>query len=217
MTVGPFSGVSSADGIVVVSGGTSSLSAWTYDSAGALLGPIATADFGRGQPDVLLTNTHRLFVSTHYWGPYFGVDVARLDAGTVPLLGKLELDGAGFTTGGAKPANFPMEAAQLDDTTFVLAFARGVARIRVGSDGAPRLERVVDVGGPAVNVDVRGDTAAVAVAGNDGAIVLLTLRSEPHVLKRIALPPGTIPSGVALTSRSVIVAARRQGVLAFKR
>lgn len=217
VAVGPFSGVSAANGVVIVSGGTSPLSVWTCDSAGTLEGPTTTADFGRGQPDVLLSSAGLLIVSAHYWGPYFGVDVARLNGGTIIRLGKLELDGAGFTTGGARPANFPMDAAQLDDSTFVLAFARGLARIRLGQEDAPRLDGVVNVGGPAVNVDALGDVAAVAVAGRAPAIVLLHLASDWRLLRRTALAPGTIPAGVALTSRSVIVAARRQGVLAFTR
>jgi hypothetical protein len=220
VAVGPFSGVSAANGVVIVSGGTSRVSAWRYDSSGALAGPVATVDFGRGQPDVLLTRAHRLLVSTHYQGPRFGVDVARLDPGgaSLAVLGRLELEGAGFTSGGTKPANFPIEGAEVDDSTFVFAFRRGVARIVVARDGVPRLDRLLDVGGPAVNVDALRDTAAVAVAGarDEGAIVLVDLTAEPRVIKRIALPPGTIPSGVALTSRSVIISAR-QGVLALQR
>ena len=216
--VGPFSGVSAASGLAIVSGGTSRLSAWRYDATGALSGPIATSDFGRGQPDVLVTRGGLLLVSTHYEGPRFGVDVARVDmAATIALLGQLPLPGAGFTAGGAKPANFPMEAAQLGDSSFVLAFARGLARIVVRHDGVPRLDGVTDVGGTAVNVDVRGDTAAVAVTGDSAAVVLIDFSSGPRVSKRLALPPGTIPGGVALTSRSVIVAARGRGILALHR
>jgi hypothetical protein len=218
VAVGPFSGVSAANGIVIVSGGTSSLSAWRYDSTGTLAGPVATLDLGRGQPDVLATSSHLLLVSTHHHGPRFGVDLARLAiSNSLTLLGRMELDEAGFTAGGTKPANFPIESGQLDDSTFVVAFSRGLAKIMVAHDGQLRLDRIIDVGGPAVNVDLLGPTAAVAVAGKTGGIVLLDLSAEPRVLKEIALPPGTIPSGVALTSRSVIVAARRQGILALQR
>lgn len=216
--VGPFSGLSAGNGMVAVSGGTSPLSLWRYDSAGISATPVATGDYGRGQPDVLITRSHQLLVSTHYWGPYFGVDVARFDGGSsLSLLGKLELEGAGFSAGGAKPANFPMKSAQLDDSTFVLAYGRGVGLIVVDSGGVPRLDALLDVGGPAVNVDVLERSAAVAVAGNDAAIVLVDLAGKPRVSRRIDLPPGTIPSGVALTSRSVIVAARGNGVRSFAR
>ena len=52
--VGPFSGVSAASGLVVVSGGTSQMTLRSYDPAGAFGVAVAVADFGRGQPDVAL-------------------------------------------------------------------------------------------------------------------------------------------------------------------
>src|SRR5437867_8780978 len=51
--VGPFSGVSAAHGLCVVSGGTSQLTVWRYDASGALTCPIDSIDLGRGQPGVL--------------------------------------------------------------------------------------------------------------------------------------------------------------------
>ncbi|MGH7644032.1 MAG: hypothetical protein ACREMR_00465, partial [Gemmatimonadales bacterium] len=79
--VGPFSGVSASGGLCIVSGGTSELTAWRYDRAGRLTGPVATADLGRGQPDVLVARDGMLaYVSTHYWGPSFGLDVVRYDS-----------------------------------------------------------------------------------------------------------------------------------------
>jgi len=215
--VGPFSGVSANDSMVVVSGGTSRLTAWRYDSSGVASQPFASTDLGRGQPDVIVARGGLLFVSTHYWGPYFGVDVARLDGDSARLLGEVSIDGAGFTTGGAKPANFPMDAAQVDDSTFVVAYARGLARIVVSSAGTPRLADVADVCTNAVNVDVRGDTAAVACVGDQSSVVIAALTPRPRLLKRLALPPGTIPAGVALSSRNVIVAVRSAGVLTFRR
>lgn len=52
--VGPFSGVSASAGLCIVSGGTSSMTAWRFASTGALAGPVASMDLGRGQPDVLI-------------------------------------------------------------------------------------------------------------------------------------------------------------------
>jgi hypothetical protein len=137
--VGPFSGVSASNGVVVVSGGTSRLTAWRYDASGIATDsvPFATADLGRGQPNVLLANGVA-FVATHYWGPYFGLNVVRLGvAGQLSAAGKLELDGAGFTDGGAKPANFPIGLALLNDTTLLVAFARGVAVVNVARANQP--------------------------------------------------------------------------------
>jgi hypothetical protein len=217
--VGPFSGVSASDGLCIVSGGTSSLTAWRYDTAGALSGPIATGDFGRGQPDVLIAPGGALaLISTHYWGPYFGLDVVRLDSTgrRLVLLAKLDLDGAGFTEGGAKPANFPIEAAALGHDTVLIAYARGVAVISTADPAHPRLLARIDVGGPAVNVDTRGATALVAVSGSHPSLVVLDFSSaDARVIKRIALAAGTLPVGVALTQARAAVAARDRGVMVF--
>jgi hypothetical protein len=220
--VGPFSGVAAANGVVIVSGGTSRLTAWRYDGAGALSGPYATADLGRGQPDVLLSRDARVaYVSTHYRGPRFGLDIVATAPdrrGMLPLLGRLPLEEAGFTDGGAKPASFPVECALLDDATVLVAHRRGVAVVDVRDARAPRLTRVVDVGGPAVNVDALEGTAAVSVAGPSPAVVLLGFtRGSAEVRRRIALPPGTLPLGVALSRAHVAVAAREKGVMIFPR
>ena len=218
--VGPFSGISARDGLCLISGGTSALTAWRYDSTGALDGPVATADLGRGQPDVLLGGNGIAFVSTHYWGPHFGLDIIRYDSSArrIDRVGRVEIDGAGFTAGGAKPANFPIVSAQLNDSTVLVAFARGVAIVRLASHSTPRLERVIDVGGPAVSVDADATSVIVAVAGSAPALVLLDLAgAEPRVVRRITLSPGTNPAAVRFSGQRVALAARSQGILVFKR
>jgi hypothetical protein len=99
-----------------------------------------------------------------------------------------------------------------------VAHRRGVAVVDVRDPRMPRLVDVVDVGGPAVNVDALGGTAAVSVAGRRPAIVLLDFtRGASPGRKGIALPPGTLPLGVALSREQVAVAARGRGVLIFPR
>ncbi len=219
--VGPFSGVAARAGLCIVSGGTSALTAWRYDSNGLLADPPASADLGRGQPDVMLANDGRVaYISTHYWGPYFGLDVVGYDAASPRLskLAKLEIDGAGFTTGGAKPANFPIEAAALGLDTVLVAHGRGVAVIDVHEPGRPRLLEAIDVGGPAVNVDALGAVALVAVSGPSPALVLLTFAGgRATVTRRIALASGTFPAGVALTATHAAVALGDRGVQVFQR
>lgn len=190
--VEPFSGVSAANGVVVVSGGTSELTAWRYGRSGVLSGPFATADFGRGQPDVLLS-VHRplAFVPTHFQGPRFGLDIAAVDARGITLLASLPLPGAGFTAGGAKPASFPIDVAELSRDTVLVAHHAGVAVIDVSDPSQPRLLETIDAGGPAVNVDAR-----------DGAAVVLV---------------GTLPGAVALAGGKALVAAGSRGVLCFDR
>ena len=217
VAVGPFSGVSAAAGLCVVSGGTSELTLWRYDTAGTLTGPLATADLGRGQPDVLVAPRGLLYVSTHYWGPYFGLDIARFDSARARIdrLGRLALPGAGFTTGGAKPANFPIESGLLGTDILLVASARGVDLLDVGTAERPRLLTTIDVGGPAVNVDVADSVAAVIVSGTAPALVFLDFRATPFEQRRVALPLGTIPTATALGGPHAAVAAGSTGVLLF--
>lgn len=219
VAVGPFSGVSAAGKLCVVSGGTSELTAFRY-SRDSLEGPVATMDLGRGQPDVLVARDGRtVYVSTHYWGPYFGLDVVQLagPAGELRRVATLAVDGAGFTRGGAKPANFPIEAALVDDTTVALAYARGLALIAVADPARPRVLRVLDVGGPAVNVDALDGQLAVVVSGAHPAVALVDGPSASGLPRAVALPPGTKPRGVAFSGSSVFLAARDKGVLRVAR
>lgn len=217
VAVGPFSGVSAAGGLCVVSGGTSQLTLWRYGRGGELTGPLATTDLGRGQPDVLLGPRGVLYVSTHYRGPYFGFEIAQFDStgGRIERLGGLPLPGAGFTTGGAKPANFPIESALLGTDTLLVASARGVDVLDVRSATLPRLLATIAVGGPAVNVDVSGRTAAVIVGGDRPALVYLDFTATSARQRRVELPIGTIPTGVALGGPRAAVAAGPSGVVLF--
>lgn len=220
MPVEPFSGISAAGGICIVSGGTKELTVWKYDSSGNLTGPVSKSDFGRGQPDVLLTQKSVAYVSSHYWGPYFGIDIARFDSSKneVTKLASLELDRAGFTEGGAKPANFPIESALLDDTTLLVAFAEGVGVIDVSLPNAPKMISVLDVGGAAVNVDVFEQSAVVSVSGENSHLSIIEFeKREKTSIRHINLEPGTIPLGAALTGDYAVVAALKQGVLIFER
>jgi len=218
--VGPFSGIAAADGVVMVSGGTSQLTVWHFDAQGHLHGPLTTANLGRGQPDIVLAPRGFAYVSTHYWGPYFGLDILRYDssAHTVSTLGRLRLEGAGFTKGGAKPANFPIDVAMMGRDTVLVAFARGVAVIESSNPSTPRLLQVLDVGGKAVSIDARGRHAAVAITGPDPAVVILEFGdTSMPVTRRLTLPPGTNPAGIAFGGVRVAVAARERGVLLIDR
>jgi hypothetical protein len=218
--VGPFSGVSAAHGRVVVSGGTSRLSLRPYDAAGRLGPELASADLGRGQPDVLLCPYGRYaFVSSHDWGPHFSLKIARLtDAGTLALESSLELSTYGFTPGGAKPANFPIEAA-FENRLVYLASADGLRVIELAPDAAPRLLAHLALGLQPVNIDVRDGIAAVVGSAPAPALVFIDARkpSRPRVLDSFALPDGSRATGVALTDSHAVVAAHGLGTQLFAR
>jgi hypothetical protein len=218
--VGPFSGIAAAGGRVVVSGGTSRLSLRTYDTAGNLGPLLAQTDLGRGQPDVALDATaRRAYVSTHDWGPYFSL--VRLDLNHAgPRLvrtGKLSLESYGFTAGGARPANFPVESA-VNGATVYVATATGLSIIDATA-GTLRLHAHLDLPVRAVNVDVRAGVAALVGSSPQPTLVLVDVRdnTRPQILQSFPLPRGSLATGVALTTGHIVVAARGQGVLLFDR
>ena len=216
--VGPFSGVSASGGLVVVSGGTSRLTARRYDVAGRLSAPVAEADLGRGQPDVLVApGGRRVFVSTHYRGPRFGLEI--LDIGVADRLvpvASLPLPGAGFSPGGARPGNFPIASALLDSARLLVAHAAGVTVVDLVAAGGPAVAATVRVGGPAVSLDAVDNRAVVAVAGRAPSLVLLEFAGyRARVARRIPLVPGSAPLGVAFADSALVLATRRGGVQRF--
>lgn len=219
VAVGPFSGVSAAGGRVIVSGGTSLMSLRSYDSNGTVGPLLAEIDCGRGQPDVLMSpGGDRAYVSTHHWGPYFGLTSVRVSV-SPPSIAKsasLSLDTYGFTPGGAKPASFPIETALEGDALYV-ATSRGLTVVSIAD--ANRLTRLaaLEIGVKGVNVDVRNHLAAVVGSSPRPMLVLIDVRSpsSPRVVRSIPLPDGSRPTGVAIGDTSVVVAAGTGGVLRF--
>ncbi len=217
--VGPFSGVSAAGGKVIVSGGTSLLSLRSYDREGRLGTGVVTADLGRGQPDILLSpEGERAVVSSHFSGPDFGLTTLDLTASQLQPSGTLKLERAGFTEGGAKPANFPLEAAWSSER-LLLAHGGGLAFIDLKKFASPRVQQIIEVGVTPVNVDVRGPMAAVVGSHPDPRLVLIDIQSleYPQVVRSIDLPAHISATGVAVGPTHIVVAAGEQGLLFFQR
>jgi hypothetical protein len=214
--VGPFSGVSAALGVCIVSGGTSQLTVWAYDSTGLRRQPGARLDLGRGQPDVLVSRLARVaYVSTHYRGPYFGIETLQFTgADSAWSVGRVDLEGAGFTAGGSKPANFPIQAAEAPDGTVLVSHAHGISVLRPRDGLAPVHEKLIQAGGPAVSVAVSGSRAVVAIAGRRPGVAVVDLQRR-SVMRVLPLPAGTNPAGVALSHRHAVVAVRDRGVIAI--
>lgn len=219
VATGPFSGVSAGGGRVLVSGGTSRMSLRSYDSDGKLGPLLAEIDCGRGQPDVLVSpDGSRAFVSTHRWGPYFGLTSVQV-ALSPPSLTKsesLKLDTYGFTPGGAKPASFPIESAMEQDVLYV-ATARGLTVVSAAVPNRLTLVTALDAGVECVNVDVRNHLAAVVGSSPRPTLVLIDVRSpaSPRIVRSIPLPDRSRPTGVAIGEATVVVAGGSRGVLRF--
>jgi hypothetical protein len=219
--VGPFSGVSAAAGRVAVSGGTGLLSLRSYRSDGALRPELATADLGRGQPDLRLSpDGQRAFVSVHRSGPHFALRIARLASGPLRVepQGEVELETWGFTPGGARPASFPIQSA-LAGATLLVAHASGVAALDVTDPAAPRRLALIEVGVEPVGIDASSGFAAVVGSVPEPRLVLLDLRDagRARVVRSVALPEGSRPTGVAFAASKLLVASGRSGVLVFER
>ncbi|HEU0224830.1 MAG TPA: hypothetical protein VFR29_05305 [Steroidobacteraceae bacterium] len=217
--VGPFSGVSAANGLVVVSGGTSLLTLRRYALDGRLSAEFASADLGRGQPDVLLgTDGRHAFVSTHDDGPFFSLSVLRLDRDALSIMhiASLPLATYGFTPGGARPANFPIEMAIAGENLLV-ASAAGLQLIDVSDPAQPRPRATLQPGALPVNVDARAGLAAVVGSDPDPELALVDLAdpSAPKLLRSIRLPEGSYATGVAIAGRQAVVAAHAAGTLVF--
>lgn len=217
--VGPFSGVSAANGLVIVSGGTSLLTLRRYGRDGRLDAQAVTADLGRGQPDVLVTpDGGHAIVSVHDEGPMFSLVVLALASEPPGLqkLARLRLDSYGFTPGGARPASFPIESATSGSLLYN-ASADGLRIIDLADPAQPRELARLTLPALPVNVDVRGTLAAVV--GSDPAPTLSLVDvadpAKPRILRNIALPPRSLATGVALTEKHVLVAAHGAGTLVF--
>jgi len=198
--VGPFSGVSAAAGLVAVSGGTSQLTLREYDRDGHFGKEVATADFGRGQPDIALTPDGRLAaISTHIYGPEFAITFVGIRRQPLGLeeLGQIRLKEAGFTTGGFKPAHFPLVAAWRGDHVYV-ADGGGLAVIDASDPRQPRLLLRDRQPQPAMDAVVSGGELDVLRAGSQPAVFRYRLDTSnlPTLTGRWNLPAGSRPAAI---------------------
>ncbi|MFO0581951.1 MAG: hypothetical protein U0229_06750 [Anaeromyxobacter sp.] len=217
--VEPFSGVSASAGRVVVSGGTKPLTLATYGADGAL-SVTATTDLGRGQPDVLVAPGGALaFVSTHFSlvRATYGVTALALD-GAPRALSRIEIDGAGFTPGAAKPANFALETA-LAGSALLVASGAGLSVLDASDPAALRQLAHLTLPVRPVNVDTEGGLAALVGSDPSPTLVLVDVSepARPALVAALPLPPGASPTAVALDRRRIVVAARAAGVLVVNR
>jgi len=213
--VGPFSGVSAAAGLVAVSGGTSQLTLRAYGEDGRFGGEVATADYGRGQPDVALRADGKLaVVSTHIVGPDFALTLVELQRPPLGLreLARLPLRDAGFTSGGFKPAHFPFVARWRGDHVFV-ADGGGLAVVDASDPAHPRLLRRDPLPRPAIDVVVANDELDVLRAGDEPAVIRYRLDNDgtPVAVAIWKLPAGDRPAAIARHGADLVVTRHEGG------
>jgi len=215
-----FSGISAANGRVVVSGGTSFLTARSYDANGNLGTDVGSIDLGAGQPDVLISpNGERAFVSTDFSGTFngqgFGITFLDVRTSSLNIESRTGLAGAGFTTGFQFPANFPIESA-LSGNSLLVAHGGGLSILDATTGG---LQRAIPLGFPAVSVDAEGDTAFIVgqSGGTNSFLAELDLSnttSQPVVQTLTGIPQVT---GVAANSQFIVIAANNNGLQVIER
>jgi hypothetical protein len=213
--VGPFSGVSAAAGIVIVSGGTSQLTLREYDRNGRLGTAVATADFGRGQPDVALRADGRMAaISTHIFGPDFAITFAEIRRRPLSLKtrGQLGLKDAGFTEGGFKPSHFPLVAAWNGDRVY-LADGGGLNVIDVFDPDHPSLLQQDRHAGPGIDAIVAGGQLDVLRAGPHPAVLRYRLDGSglPAPAVSWSLPAGSRPAAIARHGVDTLVTEHERG------
>ena len=212
--VSPFAGVSAANGRVVVSGGTGLLTSRSYQADGTLEASFSSIDLGVGQPDVLVAEDGQTaFVSTDFDGKTFGITVIDITGSNLSILDQIGIDGAGFSPGFRKPANFPIESAQSGDTLYV-ASGDGVAVFDTSNPNAVKTLALIPLNTNPVNIDVVGNMLYVVGNSPIGTFTSIdvSVLSSP-VLQTTFLPAGSDPLGVAATSTSVVIADAELGVL----
>ncbi|HEX3129199.1 MAG TPA: hypothetical protein VH394_17830 [Thermoanaerobaculia bacterium] len=214
--VGPFSGVSAAAGIVIVSGGTSQLTLREYDRNGRLGTEVVTGDFGRGQPDVAVRPDGRMAaISTHTFGPDFAITFAEIQRRPLRLKarGQLGLKNAGFTEGGFKPAHFPLTAAWNGDRVYV-ADGGGMNVIDLADPDHPRLLQRDRRAQPAIDAIVSGGELDVLRAGPHPAVLRYRLDGSglPTLAAGWSLPSGSRPAAVARHGADVLITEHERGL-----
>jgi hypothetical protein len=159
-------------------------------------------------------------VSTHFGllADTFGLTTVGIGQGPARSLATLEIEGAGFSPGGSRPANFPLETALSGDRLLV-ACGSGLVAVDVREPARPALAEVIDIGLAGVNVDARGTDVAIVGSSPEPTLVWLESREGRTLVVRgrVALPAGSHPTGVALGESFAVVAAQEAGLVVVGR
>lgn len=220
-----FSGVSAANGILAVSGGSggSDTEVFTYDatSLSVVLTGIPVVDNRTGNPDVHVAATDEgitAFYSQDLGAvANWGIQIVEFDsnANILALPDVVVLTPGQFTGSfGAPlgPANFPLESEFLDDRLYVAHFAANGIQVidRSNADAVS----VISLGYEPTNIATDGDQLFV-VGVEYGFVDVINTITET-VIDSISLPTQQ-PIGVAASATHILVADRSAGLIAIRR
>lgn len=159
--VEPYCGVSVRNGVIIVSGGTRYMAAYSYDTNGVISNEKSRLERDRGHPDVLLSDNGKFaFVSTHFGGPDFGVISVQITESSQKVISEIDIEGAGFTDGVLDYTGFPIKAGLKGDILYV-AHGAGISVIKTSPEGVLTSLELVDVDFPCVNLFIQGENLFV--------------------------------------------------------
>ena len=218
---GPFTGVSAANGNVVVSGGTTHLNYRKYDTNGKL--STAESIFGRdrGHPDVLLSSDGAVaYLSTDFNDivddAEFGIVTILLDdlAGSPVLLSELGIPGSGFSNTTTRPTGFPIKTAIVGNHLAV-AHNAGFTLIELIEGRYLAGVNTIDIDLEATNLAVNDLTAYVIGRDPSPTLVQIDLTdiNSPVVTDRMDLSITSVPTSIAVTDDLILIAANEDGII----
>jgi hypothetical protein len=153
-------------------------------------------------------------ISTHTFGPNFAITFAEIRRRPLSLrmVSQLGLKDAGFTTGGFKPAHFPLIATWRGDRVY-LADGGGLGVVDVSNPRQPRLLKRDRRPQPAMDVVVAGDELDVLRAGSQPAVFRYHLDGSglPKPAGSWSLPIGICPAGVARNGSNALITQHERG------
>lgn len=214
---GPFNGISAKNGNLVVSGGTTFLNRFTYNSEGELSGPV-TFGRDRGHPEVLLSeNGQFAFVSTDFDGVRYGITSLYIgnELDVPGIVSELDLDGSGFTPGVTKPVGFPIQSSVIDNHLLV-AHGGGLTIIQLVEEGGFGTSFTLDIGLSGISVATEADRAYVIGYQNDTpSMVAIDISdiNNPSIISTVALNTNDIPTSIAIGMNRIYIAAGKTGIL----
>ena len=220
-----FSGISAANGILAVSGGSSNANTQVYsydsDSLTLLLSGIPLVDSRTGNPDVHLapTNNGALAFYSEDLGlvANWGIQIIEFDtSGNILAQPDVVVLTPGQYTGvfgpPVGPANFPLESEFLIDRLYVAHFAAN--GIQVIDRSANDSLSLIPLGYEPINIATDGNQLFV-VSLERSSVDIISPVTET-VVETLSLPLQQ-PTGIAATATHIAVADRTSGLIIMQR
>ena len=219
-----YAGIDASGGKLVIAGGHQPLTVREYiklpdseEQFGELGDTISTMEYGVGLFDVTIDRLGEYAYVTTQFDDEETFGIVSISFAAFPLAPviarEIILEGAGFTDGGLRPANFPVETAfysirDMDGTplrdTLLIAYAGGLAFADITDPNTQldifRTMTIEELGVVPVNVDAHNGRAVVVGSLPEPRLVLIDISDidNPTILESTTL--SGYPTGAAISS-----------------